>query len=124
MLCFLQSKQQFGFIGIMRDPITSDTSFKWLDGSVVPLEITEEDYEVDFENWYSSGGEPQAASSGQHCVTIVHNRDGRGGNNGNCPAARWYNPNYNRLVDCIDGAWDLARCTAKTDRFGCDLSPG
>ena len=42
----------------MRDPITSDTSFKWLDGSVVPLEITEEDYQVDFENWYSSGGEP------------------------------------------------------------------
>ena len=98
----------------MRDPITSDTSFKWLDGSDLPHDTTEES----FSNWYSSYTNPSPASSGDHCIAVMHNRDGR-----TCPAGGWYNPNYDQTQTCVTGAWASSSCDDSMDRVICDLSP-
>ena len=97
----------------MRDPITSDTSFKWLDGTDLPHDTTA----TSFSNWYSSYTNPSLASSGDHCVFVQHNRDGR-----TCPVGGWLDPNYMTTNTCVAGAWTSRDCDQSMDRVICDLS--
>ena len=99
----------------MRDPITSDTSFKWLDGSELPYDTTENS----FSNWYSAGTNPASASSGQHCVYVQPSEYGR-----TCPAGGWVDPNSGSTTPCVAGGWTSRNCDDSMDRIVCDLSNG
>ena len=100
-------------MGIQRDPLTSDTSFKWVDGSSVPAATTSAE---NFSNWYTDGS-PRDASSGKHCVLFLHNRDGQ------TPRAPygWTDPESGWEGDYIRGAWQSHDCNTR-DRVVCDLS--